>query len=217
MFIGLDKLASAEVEVKKMQELLASMKPQLERAAEATAKMIDRITHDTVSIVVKAATLINKQFLIFLYCSFRSSPIISNPFDSKAFSFAKYLEDSLIFYCYPLASGVEQLFATSSGTEIANLINSDRSKRRKRGPRRRSRKTCRRSSRLRTRRSGTKRRRTWVRLCTPLYYHLLSWTAYFPLRRIFGSISLPKSNSPCGGPSKENQNLSFAFGAKLLL
>lgn len=42
MFIGLDKLASAEVEVKKMQELLASMKPQLERAAEATAKMIDR-------------------------------------------------------------------------------------------------------------------------------------------------------------------------------
>nr|XP_034195945.1 dynein heavy chain 1, axonemal-like [Osmia lignaria] len=45
---GLDKLASAEVEVKKMQELLASMKPKLERAAEATAKMIERITHDTI-------------------------------------------------------------------------------------------------------------------------------------------------------------------------
>ncbi|XP_076380686.1 dynein axonemal heavy chain 1-like [Megalopta genalis] len=45
---GLDKLASAEVEVKNMQELLAAMKPQLEKAAEATAQMIERITVDTV-------------------------------------------------------------------------------------------------------------------------------------------------------------------------
>ncbi|XP_053995639.1 dynein axonemal heavy chain 1-like [Hylaeus anthracinus] len=45
---GLDKLASAEVEVKHMQELLANMKPQLEKAAAATAKMIERITHDTI-------------------------------------------------------------------------------------------------------------------------------------------------------------------------
>ncbi|XP_076627799.1 dynein axonemal heavy chain 1 [Colletes latitarsis] len=45
---GLDKLASAEVEVKKMQELLRNMKPQLEKAAAETAKMIERITHDTI-------------------------------------------------------------------------------------------------------------------------------------------------------------------------
>ncbi|XP_076646459.1 dynein axonemal heavy chain 1 [Halictus rubicundus] len=45
---GLDKLASAEVEVKDMQEQLAKMKPQLEKAAEATARMIQRITVDTV-------------------------------------------------------------------------------------------------------------------------------------------------------------------------
>nr|XP_012140860.1 PREDICTED: dynein heavy chain 1, axonemal [Megachile rotundata] len=45
---GLEKLASAEVEVKKMQEMLANMKPQLERAAAATARMIERITHDTI-------------------------------------------------------------------------------------------------------------------------------------------------------------------------
>ncbi|KZC03876.1 Dynein heavy chain 1, axonemal [Dufourea novaeangliae] len=45
---GLDKLASAEVEVKEMQEQLANMKPELEKAAEATAKMIERITVDTI-------------------------------------------------------------------------------------------------------------------------------------------------------------------------
>ncbi|XP_076227649.1 dynein axonemal heavy chain 1 [Nomia melanderi] len=44
---GLDKLASAEIEVKNMQELLAKMKPQLEKAAEATAEMIERMTVDT--------------------------------------------------------------------------------------------------------------------------------------------------------------------------
>ncbi|XP_061932650.1 dynein axonemal heavy chain 1-like isoform X3 [Apis cerana] len=45
---GLDKLAHAEVEVKNMQQLLAEMKPKLERAAEATARMIKRITLDTI-------------------------------------------------------------------------------------------------------------------------------------------------------------------------
>lgn len=50
-FTGLDKLASAEVEVKHMQQLLKDMKPKLEQAAEATARMIERITLDTVSIL----------------------------------------------------------------------------------------------------------------------------------------------------------------------
>ncbi|XP_026674744.1 dynein heavy chain 1, axonemal-like [Ceratina calcarata] len=45
---GLDKLASAEIEVKEMQILLALMKPKLEKAAEDTAKMIERIALDTV-------------------------------------------------------------------------------------------------------------------------------------------------------------------------
>ncbi|XP_017758914.1 PREDICTED: dynein heavy chain 1, axonemal-like, partial [Eufriesea mexicana] len=45
---GLDKLASAEVEVKNMQQLLRDMKPKLEQAAEATARMIERITRDTI-------------------------------------------------------------------------------------------------------------------------------------------------------------------------
>ncbi|CAK9809640.1 Dynein axonemal heavy chain 1 [Anthophora quadrimaculata] len=44
---GLDKLASAEVEVKNMQQLLADMKPKLIKAAEAAAKMIERIALDT--------------------------------------------------------------------------------------------------------------------------------------------------------------------------
>ncbi|KAK1118887.1 hypothetical protein K0M31_014657 [Melipona bicolor] len=45
---GLNKLASAEVEVKNMQLLLAEMKPKLEQAARATARMIEKITLDTI-------------------------------------------------------------------------------------------------------------------------------------------------------------------------
>ncbi|XP_024940673.1 dynein heavy chain 1, axonemal [Cephus cinctus] len=45
---GLDKLASTEVEVKEMQSILLSMKPELDRATAATAEMIDEITKETV-------------------------------------------------------------------------------------------------------------------------------------------------------------------------
>ncbi|XP_060831781.1 dynein axonemal heavy chain 1-like [Bombus pascuorum] len=44
---GLEKLANAETEVKHMQQLLAEMKPKLEEAARATARMIEKITVDT--------------------------------------------------------------------------------------------------------------------------------------------------------------------------
>ncbi|XP_023289892.1 dynein heavy chain 1, axonemal [Orussus abietinus] len=46
---GLDKLASTEVEVKEMQTTLTNMKPELERAAAATAETIKLITKDTVA------------------------------------------------------------------------------------------------------------------------------------------------------------------------
>ncbi|EFN73504.1 Dynein heavy chain 1, axonemal [Camponotus floridanus] len=46
--IGLSKLASAEAEVKDMQELLKRMKPEIEKATEATIKMIQEITQDTI-------------------------------------------------------------------------------------------------------------------------------------------------------------------------
>ncbi|XP_043269180.1 dynein axonemal heavy chain 1-like [Venturia canescens] len=45
---GLNKLAETEIEVKDMQIVLKNMKPNLEKAAKATAQMIDRITRDTV-------------------------------------------------------------------------------------------------------------------------------------------------------------------------
>ncbi|KAG7197918.1 hypothetical protein KM043_016155 [Ampulex compressa] len=44
---GLSKLSNTETEVKDMQRILKNMKPDLERAAEATTKMIDLITRDT--------------------------------------------------------------------------------------------------------------------------------------------------------------------------
>ncbi|XP_025602682.2 dynein axonemal heavy chain 1-like [Athalia rosae] len=46
--LGLDKLASTQVEVEEMQTLLAGMKPELDKASAATAAMIKRITADTI-------------------------------------------------------------------------------------------------------------------------------------------------------------------------
>lgn len=43
-------MANTEAEVKDIQEVLKRMKPELEKAAEATAGMIDEITRNTVSI-----------------------------------------------------------------------------------------------------------------------------------------------------------------------
>ncbi|XP_039313454.1 dynein heavy chain 1, axonemal [Solenopsis invicta] len=45
---GLNKLASTEREVKNIQEVLKRMKPELEKAAESTARMIHEITQDTI-------------------------------------------------------------------------------------------------------------------------------------------------------------------------
>ena len=46
---GLDKLASTEAKLQDMQELLKHIKPEIEKAAEAAAGMIQEITQDTVS------------------------------------------------------------------------------------------------------------------------------------------------------------------------
>nr|XP_046487754.1 dynein axonemal heavy chain 1-like [Neodiprion pinetum] len=46
--LGLDKLASTQVEVQEMQTILTGMKPELEKASAATAAMIKRITADTI-------------------------------------------------------------------------------------------------------------------------------------------------------------------------
>ncbi|KAK2581766.1 hypothetical protein KPH14_002245 [Odynerus spinipes] len=57
---GLNKLRSTETEVKEMQEILKAMKPDLEKASEATAKMIDQITLDTAE-AEKVKTVAMKQ------------------------------------------------------------------------------------------------------------------------------------------------------------
>ncbi|CAL1689869.1 unnamed protein product [Lasius platythorax] len=45
---GLSKLANTEEEVKDMQEILKRMKPEIEKATEATVEMIQKITQDTI-------------------------------------------------------------------------------------------------------------------------------------------------------------------------
>lgn len=46
---GLNKLNQTEVEVKQLQIELADLKPLMEKAAEETRKVIDRIAIDSVS------------------------------------------------------------------------------------------------------------------------------------------------------------------------
>ncbi|KYN02640.1 Dynein heavy chain 1, axonemal [Cyphomyrmex costatus] len=46
--VRLNKFANTETEVKDIQEVLEQMKPELEKAAEATARMIHEITRDTI-------------------------------------------------------------------------------------------------------------------------------------------------------------------------
>lgn len=59
-----------------MQKLLADMQPKLIAAAEATARMIERITHDTVSIAKGASSFVVGEMLL-------KSSLVSTPRRSR--------------------------------------------------------------------------------------------------------------------------------------